>query len=141
MPYIDRIELATKYAWSMMHRPYIWGGDDPMAGFDCSGLCVEILKGVGIFPRGGDWNAQMMWDQNRDKEVERPEEGALVFWWNKAQTEIVHVEYCLDHIYSIGASGGGRSTRTIQDAIDQNACVKLRPFRSRPRIAGFIYFF
>jgi len=27
---------------------YLWGGDDPLAGFDCSGFVIEILKSVGI---------------------------------------------------------------------------------------------
>lgn len=141
MPYINKVELATKYAWSMIGLPYKWGGDDPMAGFDCSGYCIEIMKSVGIFPRGGDWTAQILWDKYRSKEVDRPEEGALVFWYDRSQTRVIHVEYCLDHLYALGASGGGSRTITVADATSQNAYIKMRPIQSRSGIAGYIYLF
>ena len=141
MPYVNTVELATKVAWSFIGIPYKWGGNDPMAGFDCSGYCIEIMKSVGIFPRAGDWTAQTLWDKHRDKNQDYPSEGALVFWHDRSLTKIVHVEYCLDHFHAIGASGGGGRTITVQDAIEQDAYIKVRPINSRPRVAGFIYLF
>lgn len=40
-------EIATKIAWAMLNRPYKWGGDDPMAGWDClaTGTLVETSTG------------------------------------------------------------------------------------------------
>lgn len=129
-----RILLATRVALSALWTPYRWGGDDPMAGFDCSGFVIEILKTVGILNRGYDNTARGLF--LKFSEVDEPKEGCLVFWRGSGQ-RIIHVEYCLDSVYSIGASGGGGKTVNLDEAIKQNAYIKIRPFRSRANIAGF----
>lgn len=130
--------LAKEIAFKFLGKPYLWGGDDPVKGFDCSGFCIEILKSVGILPRAGDWTAQMLWDKFKACEVSDPYDGCLVFWTNSAGTKVVHVEYALDSKLCIGASGGGSRTIDEQAAIDQNAYVKVRPLESRKNIKGFI---
>ena len=40
-------------AFSLLHKPYIWGGDNPAKGVDCSGLVIEILKSMGKLPARG----------------------------------------------------------------------------------------
>ena len=129
-------DVATRIAWSYLGTPYRWGGDDP-SGFDCSGFCIEILKSVDKLPRDGDWTAAGLWKVFVGNRVTVPAEGCLVFWRNTTE-EIIHVEYCLDDELSIGASGGGSRTKTEQDAYDQNAYVKIRPFKSRHGLAGFV---
>ena len=125
-------ETALKIAWSFLGRPYIWGGDDPMRGFDCSGFVIECLKSVGKLPQKGDWTANTLFGLFR--KVQDPDLGCLVFW---GSPRIIHVEFCIDDKLSIGASGGGSRTKTEADAISQNAYIKIRPFRSRNGIAGF----
>lgn len=133
------ILLATDVAWSFHGLPYKWGGDDPMAGFDCSGYVIEILKSVGLLPREGDWKAVHLYEMFKSNSFSIADEGMLVFWHSsKSSEDIIHVEYCLDNVFSIGASGGGGSTITEQDAIEQNAYIKVRPFRSRVRVAGIL---
>jgi len=122
-------EISTRLAWHFVGTPYLWSGDDP-SGFDCSGLIVELLQSTGRLPNKGDWTAQMLCNRFKDNEVSFAQEGCLVFW-GKDKQNITHVEYCIDEDLSIGASGGGRETRTIQDAFKQNAYIKVRPFRSR----------
>ena len=39
---------AVDYIKRFIGRPYSWGGDDPMSGFDCSGLIHETLQAVGL---------------------------------------------------------------------------------------------
>ena len=125
-------EVALKVAWSFIGKPYIWGGDDPVRGFDCSGFAIECLKSGGVLPRSGDWTANILW--GLFPHVEHPCEGCLVFW---GSSKIIHVELCLDEKFSIGASGGGSKTTTPFDAIKQNAYVKVRPFRTREGVAGY----
>ena len=125
-------EIALKVAWSKLGLPYIWGGDDPVAGFDCSGFVIECLKSAGKLPRQGDWTAAGL--AKMFPIVGDPYEGCLVFWG----VPINHVELCFDDTYSIGASGGGSGTLTKTDAIRQNAYVKIRPFRTRSGIYGFV---
>jgi len=131
---MDKKEIVLKVAWSFLGKPYIWGGDDPVKGFDCSGFVIECLKSVGILPRKGDWTAHMLFENFR--QIEFPYKGCLVFWGY--DTGIIHVELCLDDKLSIGASGGGSKTKSESDAIAQNAYIKIRPFRTRNGIVGFV---
>lgn len=132
---IEDIELILKVAWGFLGRPYIWGGDDPMAGFDCSGFVIECLKSVGKLPRSGDWTAASLYTFFEIEE--EPGSGCLVFWGDSLGNRIIHVELCIDKERSIGASGGGSKTLTVEDAIKQNAYIKVRPFKSRAHIWGF----
>lgn len=122
-------ETAIKIAWSLLGIPYIWGGDDPVEGFDCSGMCIEILKSIGVLPRKGDWTAHSLHTLFMDKEVDRLGPGCLVFWTN--QNRVIHVEFAITEKLCIGASGGGRRTLTWRDAVRQNAYIKIRPWASR----------
>ena len=54
-------------------------------------------------------------------------EGCLVFY--AKNNKVNHVEYVWKRGLTIGASGGGSTTLTKQDAIRQNAYVKIRPMR------------
>jgi len=120
------------------NKPYIWGGDNPLKGFDCSGLIVECGKSIGILPRQGDWTAQMLYARWLANEIVYPQPGDLVFWGNSDKTKIVHVEIVISNELSLGASGGGSNNKDLQDAIEQDAYIKIRPFKSRPYIKAFL---
>ena len=108
-------KVATAVAWKLYGLPYRWGGDDSLAGFDCSGFCIEVLKSAGRLPRKGDWTAQGLYDYFLSNVIDRPKKGALVFWKNAEK--IYHVEFCLNKYFSIGATSGGSTTTTIEEAI------------------------
>jgi len=136
------LDVARTVALSYLGTWYKWAGDDP-SGTDCSGLVVSILKSVGILKRKDDYTACGLARKFRDYELTTPVRGALVFYGRRTDLyeeedsrgldvrylhlRITHVEYMLDHIHSIGASGGGSKTLTVQDAIRNNAFVKIRP--------------
>lgn len=130
---MTRREIAVRYAWSWLGRPYRWGGDDP-SGIDCSGLVIEILQGVGLLPHGWDGSAAMIFDRFKKYELDdngdRPLPGTLVFYKN-AGGLITHVGIVLDRDVVLQAGGGGSSTITEEDAWKQNAFVKLRPIDYR----------
>ena len=133
----DLIGISLRVAWQFLGLPYRWGGDDPMQGFDCSGFIIELLKSTGILSRKMDTTAHGLWMMFANNEVAIPVEGCLVFW-KRSDGRIIHVEMCIDERRSIGASGGGGTTVTIEDAIQKNAYIKIRPFRTRPHIKGFL---
>jgi cell wall-associated NlpC family hydrolase len=124
---INKKEVSLKVAWRMWGLPYIWGGDDTLAGFDCSGMCVEILKSSGVLPRKGDWTADGLYRKFKNNKVSGTFAGCLVFWGN--DTRMTHVEFIIEPHHTIGASGGGRMTLTWRDAVNQNAYIKVRPVR------------
>lgn len=134
---MNKVQLAEAIAMKFLGKPYFWGGDDPVQGFDCSGFVIEILKSVGKLPRKGDWTASALLQYFTDYVTENPEKGCLVFWQNN-EGKIIHVEFCLDDTLAIGASGGGRHNDSVEEAIKKNAYIKIRPFRSRSGIAGYV---
>jgi len=135
---MTRQEIATKVAWSFLGKPYLWGGDDPVAGFDCSGFMNEVLKSVGALPRKGDWTAAALRDRFAAAAVAQPYAGCLVFYGPTTAGPITHVEFCLDGEHSIGASGGGSKTLSPADAVAQNAYIKVRPILSRAGIVAYV---
>jgi len=121
---------AVRYIWAFLGLPYRWGGDDPMAGFDCSGLVVEVLQGVGLLPHKSDYTAGGLYEKFKSNEVVRGCAGCLCLWFNTLG-EFTHVEMMVDDYHTIGASGGGGGTTSGQAAIDQNAFIKMRPLGYR----------
>ncbi len=134
----DKRNLAIQIAWQWYGTPYLWGGDDPLAGIDCSGFIVELLKSVGILPEKGDWTANDLWLKFKaaKKETFYPRRGNLAFWGNNQK--MTHIEMCIDDDFCIGASGGGRRTTSLADAIRDNAFIKVRPINYRGQPKGFI---
>ena len=139
MTQMTQRDVALWLAERLLGTPYRWGGDDPVAGLDCSGLVVEILKSVGLLPRDGDWSAAQLAEHftrpGAPHPVYRPlsaiPAGALVFW---GAPKITHVELAWRVLergptLTIGASGGGSATVDLAAAERQNAYVKVRPVR------------
>lgn len=126
-------DIFLDYAWRFVKTPYLWGGDDPMEGFDCSGYVIECLKAVDLLPHKGDWTADGLWNLFEDKEVMRPEPGCLVFWKGKPgpRGKMTHVEIVVHPGLSLGASGGGSKIDTLQMAIERDAYIKMRPYQGR----------
>jgi len=120
-------KIASFLAFKFVGLPYIWGGDDAVAGYDCSGFVIEILKSIGLLPKSGDWTALGLYNIFKNKSVLNAKEGCLVFF--AKNSKINHVEYVWKKGLMIGASGGGSRTLTRKDAITQNAYVKIRPLR------------
>jgi hypothetical protein len=129
-------DAGLAYAWEQLGRFYSWGGDDP-AGYDCSGLVVEYLKSMGIMRRGTDATAQGL--RERFPEIPQPRPGCLVFRLSEGRA--VHVEIVWkiigERVLTIGASGGGSRTRTHDDAIRDNAFIKVRPWSTSPTLTRY----
>lgn len=123
-------ERAITYLQKWIGHFYLWGGDDPK-GFDCSGLIVEVLQAVGLIKHKSDFSADMLYQKFKDRKRMQGYKGCLVFWLNDMQDRAIHVEMLIDNYHTVGASGGGSKTKTIADAVRDNAFVKMRPLGYR----------
>lgn len=121
---------AIRYAWTFIGTPYRWGGDDPMAGFDCSGFVVEILTAVGMVPHKYDDTAGGLATKFRANQIDRPRAGAFIVWYDPTGFG-QHIEFFIDEFHTIGASGGGSATTDLNAAIMANAFIKIRPYTYR----------
>jgi len=123
-------DAAIKYAWSFLGLPYRWGGDDPIRGFDCSGLVIEVLQSVGLLPHNLDLTANGLYLRYQTRTVARGYQGCLCLWFNLSGVA-THVELLINDFQTIGASGGGSSTTSPDAAAVQNAFIKIRPLGYR----------
>lgn len=123
--------IMANYAMSFLGKSYIWGGDDPILGFDCSGLVQEILAGVGLDPKGDQTaNELMKFAATNWKMTDKAVEGTIVFFGSSSELA-THVAFSIGNGLMIEAGGGGSKTITAKDAIAQNAFVRMRPIALR----------
>jgi cell wall-associated NlpC family hydrolase len=128
------IKLCLDYIQHFIGRPYLWAGDDPMTGFDCSGLALEFLKCAGIVKEKTDYTAEGIRVLLMSYKIDFPKAGCLVFF---GQSKATHVGICLNETHMIEAGGGGSKTETLESAIQQNAYIRVRPIRNRKDILGY----
>lgn len=117
---------------SCLNIPYLYGGKNPLTGFDCSGLIEWILDSVGMSPPGVA-NAQALHDwfiQEGKAHSSLQITGSLVFY-GKSVSEINHVSMMLNDSQIIEAGGGDQTTKTLEDAKKKGACVRRRPYSHR----------
>lgn len=135
---MDPKEALKVYVTSLLGLPYVWGGDDPVFGFDCSGMVLEILKSQNLWGKT-DATAQDLFmfflKQGPQCFAQSPEFGSLVFFGKDAQS-IVHVGFAINQYQMIEAGGGGSKTTSKEDAAKQNAYVRIRPISRRGDLKG-----
>lgn len=126
------MQILHNYAFSFIGRPYRWGGDDPLAGFDCSGFIQELLMSAGVIRRGtGKMNAQGLFLLlERNNAGTSPQAGAISFF-GKDFKSIIHVGYCLDSEYMLHSGSGDSTTLNESVAIEQNAFVRMDRIKYR----------
>lgn len=83
--------IAVDWALAQVGTPYIWGGETPGVGFDCSGLVQAAYKTAGVtLPRV----AQDQYDVTAKLGGGDPlEPGDLVFF-GRSTSDITHVPIC-----------------------------------------------
>lgn len=122
------MKFLTAYALSFIGVNYKWGGENPISGFDCSGLVQEILRSVGLDPLG-DQSAQALYECFKLCPTAK-EAGAIAFY-GKSLSEISHVAFMIDPFRIVEAGGGGSKTTDSVHADSVNAFVRIRPYNHR----------
>ena len=102
--------------------PYRWGGDDPISGFDCSGLVHEFLQAAGEEPHGADSVAHEIYIEYKDYPQDIADPGCLKFWFSAGRA--VHVEIFINPYQTIGASGGGGPKFNLFEEIKKDPILR-----------------
>ena len=127
------MDLVT-YGMTMLGTPYVWGGNTPLVGLDCSGYVCELLRSKGYIKYNEDLSSQGLYNRfARDKEggvSMAPSRNALLFY-GKDEDSIVHVAVAIDDTTMLEAGGGNSSTITMKESIKRNAMVRVRPINYR----------
>jgi len=89
---------------------------------------------AGIMKEHEDLTADGIKKSLKDKKVEKPKVGVLVFYGTE---EATHVGICLNRKYMIEAGGGSSKVDTEKEAADRNAYIRIRPIDRRSDILGF----
>jgi len=79
----------AKFALRFEGKPYVWAGDSPRSGFDCSGLtmyCVRKVFGMDI-----THSVKLQWDYGTAVSQSALESGDLVFFKNTYERGLSHV--------------------------------------------------
>ena len=144
MPFTDVLKAAAyraaavEYLKRWLFTPYRWGGDDPLAGIDCSGLVIEILKAVGLWGEKEDDVAGGILERFKANVVFRPYAGVMVFF-KKPDGSIPHVGMMIDETFMIHAASGDQTTIDLESAVKANAYVKMRELESYARLRKTLY--
>jgi peptidoglycan endopeptidase LytE len=121
------------YAKTQLGKPYIWGGQNPHVGFDCSGFIQWIYLSIGLKFQGDLSSGGLYaYFKTHGAEIFKPRIGALLFFGN---TAIDHVALAISDFQLIEAAGGDHTTLTKEDAAKKtDACVRIRPmdYRKNP---------
>ena len=124
----------------MLNIPYVWGGNSPLSGWDCSAFVTEILRIEDRIPMFTDFSSQSLYEYligQKYKKVQEAKFGDIIFFGANTLS-ITHVSYGMGYGMMAESAGGDRTTRTIEDAIKRDARSKIRPIRYRKDIVAIL---
>ena len=128
--------MIAAYLMSFIGVPYMWAGNNPLTGFDCSGLICEGLRAHGfIF---ADMNSQGLYNffLKQGKRSQLAPDSLLFF--GKSRDEISHIAMAIDESTMIEAGGGNETTTTLSAAKAANAFVRVRPITYRKDLVAVL---
>lgn len=125
------IDDVISYAEKFIGVPYMWGGNTPHRGLDCSGFIIEILKAFCVVHSREDMTAQQIYQRLlRDGENTAPNvsRGQILFF-GKGTGSITHIGLAVSGNRMIEAGGGDSSIVNAELADKATAFVRIRGIR------------
>lgn len=122
---------------SCINTPYIWQGNNPLQGMDCSGYACWVLKSFGLVGRKEDFSAADLAKKfaSSGRKANQDEFGAMLFFGKK---EITHVAFALGSGRMIESGGGDSSTTNQSLAAQRDAMVRRRMISARQDLVQVI---
>ena len=135
---MDSLDVTLRAALSCLNVPYVWGGNHPLEGFDCSGFCLWVLKSAGVGPKN-DCTAQDIYNYFEVQGISRRAHGpgALAFY-GESLTKISHIAFCLNAYQVIEAGGGSPHCNTKEKAKEIGAMVRVVHLQSRKDLLAIL---
>ncbi|NQY01108.1 MAG: C40 family peptidase, partial [Flavobacteriaceae bacterium] len=101
---MDLVNIAFLY----FGTSYVWGGNTPEQGLDCSGFVSEVARSYGYLD-SRDRNAQMLHDEFSEMEGVRSQLARnSILFFGKHKSKITHTAIAVDDRLMIEAGGEGR---------------------------------
>jgi cell wall-associated NlpC family hydrolase len=119
------IEVTSKIG-----TPYIFGGNDPDKGIDCSGFAQWALSLYGLDPKG-DQSAGGLYNifSENSPVIQEADLGDLVFYGNS--NIVSHVALALSPFTILEAGGGDHTTTSVVEAVKRDAKVRSKSINHR----------
>lgn len=124
-------------ALKFMNIPYVWGGNTPEEGFDCSGLVAECLRSVGKLD-SSDYSAQMLFNKFSATANTSTVQRDAVLFFGRDIDHVSHVAISLGQdkmgeAYMIEAGGEGRPKidSNGNEIPNTRGYVRIRPVSNR----------
>lgn len=119
------ISILALFATELLGVPYVWGGNNPMEGLDCSGFVQIPLKKVKILDKNTDYSSQSLYYFLKDQGYPDSEPGEdVILFFGEDVDHITHIAIAITDILMIEAANGSRRMRLPQHAIDKQAKVE-----------------
>lgn len=134
-PYQEaQLDALHETALACLNVPYVWGGNNPLTGFDCSGFFLWCYTAAGLWTLG-DASAQVIYNNLRNTNAVLPSTNpatlGCALFFGGSLTNISHIAMALDAYFMIEAGGSGSVCKTPTDAAKVGACVRIRPIVNR----------
>lgn len=112
-----------------------------MAGFDCSGLVIELLKASGVIAHSMDYAALGLLNFLKVHGTEKVSTGSsfgAIAFFGESPRKVTHCAFCLDDFSMLEAGGGSAEINTPLDAEVAGAFVRIRPLKNRSDLQAIL---
>ena len=111
--------------------PYIWAGNDPLTGVDCSGFVQYVLKKLDLL-ENKDHTAQEIYNSLLFKLISSSQvEGDCVLFFGPDFENIRHVAISVDNEWMVEAAHGGPAVTDFGAAVAKGAKVEFNKINRR----------